>query len=58
MRSGIRVRITATAMTVVTVVLVLTGIALLGSQRRILTNNLDEILLTNSRTIERAVRVG
>ena len=58
MRSGIRVRITATAMTVVTVVLVLTGVALLGSQRRILTNNLDEILLTNSRTIERAYASG
>lgn len=58
MRGGIRVRITAIAMIVVTVVLVVTGMLLLSSQRRILTNNLDEILSTNNRNIERAYAAG
>ena len=55
---GIRVRITAVAMTVVTMVLVITGVALLSSQRRILTDNLDEILAADSRNIEAAVSAG
>lgn len=36
----------------VTIVLVVTGVALLASQRRILTNNLDEILQTENAAIE------
>ena len=58
MRGGIRVRITAIAMTVVTLVLVLAAVALLGSQRRLLTDNLDEILTTHNHTIERAYTAG
>jgi len=58
MRGGIRLRITAIAMTAVTLVLVLAGVALLGSQRRILTHNLDEILSTHSDTIERTYIAG
>lgn len=45
-------------MTVVTLVLVLAGVALLGSQRRILTDNLDEILSTHSYNIERTYAAG
>jgi signal transduction histidine kinase len=58
MRSGIRFRITAIAMTVVTVVLLLAAVALLVSQRQILTHNIDEILATNSRNIEHAHTTG
>jgi signal transduction histidine kinase len=58
MCSGIRFRITAIAMTVVTVVLLLAAVALLVSQRRILTQNLDEILATNSHNIEQAHTMG
>ena len=54
MRGGIRVRITAIAMAVVVVVLVVTGIALLASQRTILTDNLDDVLRTQSQIIEQA----
>jgi signal transduction histidine kinase len=57
-RGGIRLRITCVAMVVVTLVLVIAGIALLASQRRILTNNIDEILVTNNHRIERAYEAG
>ena len=58
MRGGIRVRITGIAVAVVGIVLVVTAAALLTSQRGILTNNLDELLRTNSRTIERDYKAG
>ena len=58
MRGGIRLRITALAMAVVAVVLIITSVALLASQRRILTNNLDEVLRNNSLTIERDYTTG
>jgi len=51
-RGGIRFRITTVATLAVTIVLVVTGVALLASQRRILTNNLDEILQTENAAIE------
>ena len=54
MRGGIRARITAIAVIAATIVLVATGIALLISQQRILTNNLDELLSTHSADIERS----
>ena len=58
MRGGIRVRITGIAMAVVIVVLVATGVALMASQRRILTDNLDDVLRTQSRIIEQAYTAG
>lgn len=54
MRSGIRVRITGIAMAVVIVVLVATGVALMASQRRILTDNLDDVMRTQNLIIEQA----
>jgi signal transduction histidine kinase len=58
MRGGIRVRITGIAMSLVVVVLVATGVALMASQRRILTDNLDDVLRTQSRIIEQAYTAG
>jgi signal transduction histidine kinase len=54
MWGGIRVRIVAIAMAVVIVVLVATGVALLASQRKILTDNLDDVMRTQNRIIEQA----
>lgn len=51
---GIRLRITAIAVAAVALVLLAAGSALLFSQRRILTNNLDELLSTNNQGIEQA----
>jgi signal transduction histidine kinase len=48
---SIRARITAIATFVVVLVLVLTGIALIGMQRRTLTDNLDETLVKSTEAI-------
>ncbi len=42
LRGGIRVRVTVAAVLVVTAMLIMTGYALTASQRRLLTNNLDD----------------
>jgi signal transduction histidine kinase len=55
---GIRVRTTALATLVVIAVLVVTGFALVTSQRRILTADLDEALLTHSDALVAAARGG
>lgn len=52
MRAGIRVRITASALAAVVAVLVATSVALLYSQQRLLTDNIDEILQTYSDRVE------
>lgn len=51
MYRSIRVRITGIAAIVVTIVLVVTAFALLASQRKVLTSNLDEALRTHASAI-------
>ncbi len=58
MPRGIRFRITLVAIVSVAVVLVATGAALLASQRRILTQNIDEVLAATSISLERMYRAG
>ncbi len=57
-RRGIRVRITALATVVVLAVLVVTAVALVGSQRRLLTSNLDEALLDHSQALAAGLADG
>ncbi len=52
MRAGIRVRITVAALVAVLAVLGIASVALLYSQQRLLTDNIDEILATYSGRIE------
>ncbi len=55
MHRSIRVRITGVAAIAVTIVLVVTAFALLASQRRVLTSNLDEALRTHATEISSSV---
>ena len=55
MKWGIRSRITATATIVVLLVLVVTAIALTLVQRRLLTDNLDESLMSHSVAVENSI---
>ncbi len=52
---GIRARITALAVLVVVVVLVATAVALLATQRRLLTETLDETLVTQAGELARSL---
>ncbi len=54
----VRFRVTALAMLAVVAVLVVTGIVLVGSQRRTLTSNIDEGLVQGSDSLERALAAG
>lgn len=58
MRGGIRMRITAIAVTVVTFVVVLAGVLLLFAQQRLLTQSIDEILNTQNSNVERTWMTG
>lgn len=55
---GIRLRITAFATLTVAVVLLCTGLLLVLVQQRLMTDNLDEILQTQSENIERDLNQG
>lgn len=55
---GIRLRITAFATLTVAVVMLVAGLVLMIVQQRVLTNNLDEILQSNSESIELALSEG
>ena len=55
---GIRLRITAFATLTVAVVMLIAGLVLMIVQQRVLTNNLDEILQSNSESIELALSEG
>lgn len=55
---GIRLRITAFATLTVAVVMLCAGLALMVIQERLLTDNLDEILDSQSENVERAVLTG
>ncbi len=55
---GIRARITALAVLAVVVVLIATAVALLATQRRLLTETLDETLSTQARELSRSLDDG
>ena len=58
MTFGVRSRITILATVVVLLVLSLTGIALVASQRTVLTDNVDEVLQRHSEEVEFAIVAG